>query len=265
MQAISLDLQVGATPVACTIYEPGLAWPQRSPSSANEHVDRGRQPLAAALAGRRDAWRGNGRSDRLRSRTTAHPNGSGRSCRPWRVPGRRPGWSARWYMRPWLPGAFPTEMWQLEQAQTGGSRDWATARARSFGLTDARQLGDAVRRSRALLQRFRAADLYAEMEAAERRLHEVPYSLEVEGGVDNGILDAIFVRDGAWTVVEFKTDDVRDEAGLEQAVVQRGLCRAEAALPGCGRALVGPAASVFAVPVELFGAGAGGNTETLSH
>ena len=62
------------------------------------------------------------------------------------------------------------------------------------------------------------------MEGAEILLHEVPYSLVVEAGVagagsgllESGIIDALYLRDGAWTIVEFKTDDIEDEAGLEQ-------------------------------------------------
>jgi len=89
---------------------------------------------------------------------------------------------------------------------------WATADARSCGLTDAGQLRDAVRRSRTLLRRYHDHSLFTEMDTAERRLHEVPYHLEREERVETGVVDALYLRDGIWTIVEFKTDRVRDDA-----------------------------------------------------
>jgi ATP-dependent exoDNAse (exonuclease V) beta subunit len=34
------------------------------------------------------------------------------------------------------------------------------------------------------------------------------------GQIDSGIIDALFERDGAWTIVEFKTDEVRKAGDL---------------------------------------------------
>ena len=48
--------------------------------------------------------------------------------------------------------------------------------ARSYGLMDQQQLTGAVRQSRRLLIRFQQHPLYTEMNAADQRLHEVPYS-----------------------------------------------------------------------------------------
>jgi len=89
---------------------------------------------------------------------------------------------------------------------------WAKARARGYGITDIRQLDDAARKSQGLLQRFRAHALFIEMDSAQRRLHEVPYSLMRDGHVESGVMDALYLRDDTWTIVEFKTDEVRDEA-----------------------------------------------------
>ena len=103
---------------------------------------------------------------------------------------------------------------------------WAEAHARSYGLTDARQLADAVHESAKLLRRFEEHPLHAEMAGAERRLHEVPYSL-VTGDlrIESGIIDALYLRaggstNGAWTIVEFKTDHVRDAATLERLLAE---------------------------------------------
>jgi ATP-dependent helicase/nuclease subunit A len=94
---------------------------------------------------------------------------------------------------------------------------WAEAQARSYGLTDARQLADAGRQARKLLLRFREHSLYAEMEGAERRLHEVPYSrINEEGLVESGIIDALYLHGRGWMIAEFKTDRIPDRAGLDR-------------------------------------------------
>jgi ATP-dependent exoDNAse (exonuclease V) beta subunit len=100
----------------------------------------------------------------------------------------------------------------------GGSAQfepWAEAVARTRGLTDPHQLADAVAKSRGLLLRFRAHPLHAEMATAARRLAELPYSrINEEGRVESGIIDALYLSDGAWTIVEFKTDKIGDQAAI---------------------------------------------------
>ena len=61
--------------------------------------------------------------------------------------------------------------------------------------------------------------LHAEMVAAERRLHEVPYSrLSEDGTLESGAIDALFRSDGRWVLVEFKTDWVEGQAHLERTL-----------------------------------------------
>jgi len=75
--------------------------------------------------------------------------------------------------------------------------------------------------SRKLLLRFEEHPLHAEIARAERRLHEVPYSLIAAAGcVESGIIDALYLRDGVWTIVEFKTDHVRDQAALDRLLAE---------------------------------------------
>ena len=59
--------------------------------------------------------------------------------------------------------------------------------------------------------------MFQDMTAADRRLHEVPYYLERDGAVDSGAMDALFLRDGVWTIVDFKTDELRDPGDIERA------------------------------------------------
>jgi ATP-dependent exoDNAse (exonuclease V) beta subunit len=103
------------------------------------------------------------------------------------------------------------------------------ARARGYGLIDRERLQDAVRETRLLLERFRRHALFAEMDTADRRLHEIPYDLlddpEGDGIPAHGIMDALYWRDGVWTVIDFKTDDLRGEADWDRVRRQKGYDR----------------------------------------
>jgi ATP-dependent helicase/nuclease subunit A len=94
---------------------------------------------------------------------------------------------------------------------------WAASEARSYGLTDEDQVRNSVRRAARILTRFQASTLYERMTQADRRLHEVPFSLlDAAGNVDNGVIDALFEDADGWTLVEFKTDRIQDRDGLER-------------------------------------------------
>jgi ATP-dependent helicase/nuclease subunit A len=204
---VKLELQVGETPVSCTIYEPGYIW---------EHAPRERalearlpQPLPPPLleplvAGEEHA------DSRTREGDRRPPR------RVWRVVPEvhRPSAPA------WVVGSLVHEALAAWRFPQNGFQAWVEARARQHGLADAPLLGDAARRTRQLLSRFRAHALYVEMDGAERRLHEVPYSRLVGGRVENGSIDALYLRDGTWTIVEFKTDELRDEAELEKLLAE---------------------------------------------
>ena len=87
------------------------------------------------------------------------------------------------------------------------------------------QLADAVRESAKLLRRFQEHPLHAEMAGAERRLHEVPYSLVTgDRRIESGIIDALYLRrrlhEWRWTIVEFKTDHIRDQAALDRLLAE---------------------------------------------
>jgi ATP-dependent exoDNAse (exonuclease V) beta subunit len=98
---------------------------------------------------------------------------------------------------------------------------WLGGRARAIGLVDRRQVAHAVRRTRRLLMQLRAHPLFRELATAQQRLHEVPYSLAAQGRLQTGQMDLLYRRDGTWTLVEFKTDEVRHAADV------KGLLRKE--------------------------------------
>lgn len=93
---------------------------------------------------------------------------------------------------------------------------WAGRQARHYGLTSLPQIIHTAVASKVLLRRFRAHPLSQRLEQAEQRWHEVPYTLLVDGQPETGLIDCLFREAGRWHLVEFKTDQVRDEAHLSQ-------------------------------------------------
>lgn len=71
----------------------------------------------------------------------------------------------------------------------------------------------ALTQSLTLLTRFRAAPLYQEITHADRRFHELPYSLTVRtrkghAYTQNGIIDLLMCKDETWTLIDFKSDAI---------------------------------------------------------
>ncbi len=214
-----LDCGVGASPVSCTIYGSGYvggtgeadrgtaARPQPSTHTGEPAVPLP-PPLLAAVE-----------AERVVEDSRAAVLSDDPGQRVWRVVPA----VARSRAPAWVVGKLVHEAlaaWRFPDDEGFFAR-WVVARARSYGLTDAQQLADASQRSRTLLGRFRQHPLYAQMTGASPRLHEVPYSRVTETGrVESGVIDALFQRDGNWTMVEFKTDHIRDAAGLDRLLME---------------------------------------------
>ena len=104
-----------------------------------------------------------------------------------------------------------------------GFKQWVKARAQSQGLTGDEQIADAINRVSMLLKRFEGHELYKTMESAERRLSEVPFDRVNAGGQPvHGIIDALFLKDGIWTIVEYKTDELKDEDDFNRVLYGEG-------------------------------------------
>ncbi len=197
-QAIALKLQAGNSPVACTIYEPDCSHTQAPGSKESipdstisfdprllEPISTGREEVDQRMADQE-------RTPPRRVWQVVH--GVEQAGVPPRVIGSLVHEAlAAWY--------FPDDDFDT----------WVRARARGYGITNLAILDAACLQTRMLLERFQKDDLYQQMEGAERRLHELPYSLEVKGEIERGIIDAIFLHDQVWTIVEFKTDRLSDE------------------------------------------------------
>jgi ATP-dependent helicase/nuclease subunit A len=209
-EPLHLDLTVGTTPVACALYGVGWTWTAHRSAATT-------QPETAVSL-----------PPPLLVPVAAEPvETDGRATEQERDPGQRVWRVVPTVARPrapaWVVGKLAHEAlaaWRFPGAD-GFFERWAAAHARSYGLTDARQLADAVRESGKLLRRFEEHPLHAEMAGATRRLHEVPYSLvAADGRVESGIIDALYLRADGWTIVEFKTDEVRDAAALERLLAE---------------------------------------------
>jgi len=203
---LSLELTIGASPVACAIYGPDWmaeGTPREAPAPPPEAAVQLPPPLLAPITSELAPMDG---------RTVEQERDPGQ--RVWRVVPAETALRAP----AWVVGKLVHEAiaaWRFPEADERFAR-WTEAQARSYGLTDPRQLADAGNKTRRLLLRFQAHSLYAEMAGAEQRMHEVPYSrINEDGQVESGVVDALYLRDGGWTIVEFKTDEIPDQTELE--------------------------------------------------
>ena len=89
---------------------------------------------------------------------------------------------------------------------------WADGQFRNAGLLDKTQIVDGMARAKRILTRFQTHWLYQTMASAAQRLHEVPYTIKVDGTVETGVIDALYLHENQWTIVEFKTDNIRSDA-----------------------------------------------------
>ena len=91
--------------------------------------------------------------------------------------------------------------------------------ALSHGLIDTGQRRRAIREAEKLLRRFREHDIYLEIDAAPERFHEVPYTRpHSTWGSDSGRIDLLYRMNGAWRLMDFKSDEIRDDDALTNAL-----------------------------------------------
>jgi len=206
-QVVQTEYSLGTATMRCTVHgpivPPDVAIPARDTSPAREV--RVPSPLLERITPQKEPV------DRRTQEQDQEP-----PQRVWRVvpATKRPRAPA------WVVGKIVHEALAAWRFPDATFARWTTARARGYGITDADQLRNAGRRAATLLKRFQNHPLSAEMDGAERRLHEVPYHLEQEGHPETGIVDALYIRGGIWTVVEFKTDRVRDDTEFD-ALIER--------------------------------------------
>ncbi|HZY41043.1 MAG TPA: 3'-5' exonuclease, partial [Anaerolineae bacterium] len=81
------------------------------------------------------------------------------------------------------------------------------------GLTDHAEIQATMNEARRLLWSFQAHPLHAEIDRAER-WHEVPYALPN----DTGVIDLLYRSSDTWTIVDFKTDEMRSIAEMRDTI-----------------------------------------------
>ena len=175
----------------------------------------------------------------------------------WRVaPHAESRWAPAWVIGKLVHAAIAAWCWPAN----GGFDLWCRAGARSCGLVDEPRIEDALHRTRRLLNQLRRHALYAEMASADERHHELPFTASV-AGAPAGQIDLLFRCGDAWTLVDFKTDRVRDDRGRELLLRERGyavqVARYAAAVqhylgvtPRCILCLLDDQGAVNAIPLE---------------
>jgi ATP-dependent exoDNAse (exonuclease V) beta subunit len=208
-RAHNYDLVVGDTPVACTVFEP--EYPVLLPAITALDQEEPAGHWSPILLDPIEA-------DRHQKDEQTQKKEQDPPLRVWRVIP-----AVQYPTAPaWIVGSLVHEALAVWRFPDSGFDQWVKARAREHGLADESRLGDAVNRTKKLLSRFQNHRLYVEMDTAERRLHELPYCRPAgRGGVEQGIIDALFLKDGSWTVVEYKTDRLRDAADLNQLLEEK--------------------------------------------
>lgn len=103
-----------------------------------------------------------------------------------------------------------------------GFTDFLRPFALESGSTSEQEIENAIREAGKLMKRFQAEALYTELNQAER-YHEVPYSIEVDGEIDSGIIDLLARSAPAapWKIVDFKTDSLRSDVDMQAQIVRK--------------------------------------------
>jgi ATP-dependent helicase/nuclease subunit A len=200
-------LDAGGAPVSCTLYPEEavlFAWQAQSPPGQPVALPE-ELPLLRSLV-----------PEVVTTDAEAAAQQRDPPRRAWRVvPDSERVWAPSWIVGEIVHRAL--ERWAFPGGKGRAFEGWAEAEARRCGLVDAGEIDDAARRAARIVFRFQATELYAEMDAAAVRMHEVPYSVcDEEGRVEHGVIDALYRDDRGWALVEFKTDRIRSAAMLEE-------------------------------------------------
>ena len=91
--------------------------------------------------------------------------------------------------------------------------------ALAHGLIEPGQRERAIRDAEKLLGRFREHNVYLEIDAASERMHEIPYTRpHSTWGSDSGRIDLLYRVNQVWHLMDFKSDEIRDDDDLANAL-----------------------------------------------
>jgi len=88
------------------------------------------------------------------------------------------------------------------------------------GLAAQAQREQAVAKAVMLLERLKADGLYAAIDSADERYHELPYSSMVNGYPQTGYIDLLYRDGGGWHVIDFKTDAIGSKWERDKLVAE---------------------------------------------
>ena len=108
--------------------------------------------------------------------------------------------------------------WRPGQGNTSALRTHIVDSLWASGIRDSRRRDALLRQARAMVARFEGSALCARMRAADRLLFEVPFIQRHRDCLIQGSID-LMLRDAAgnWTLVDYKTTDLGDGAGMAAA------------------------------------------------
>ena len=91
--------------------------------------------------------------------------------------------------------------------------------ALAHGLIEPGQRERAIRDAEKLLGRFREHNVYLEIDSASERMHEIPYTCpHPTWGSDSGRIDLLYRVNDVWYLLDFKSDEIRNDDDLANAL-----------------------------------------------
>jgi ATP-dependent helicase/nuclease subunit A len=78
--------------------------------------------------------------------------------------------------------------------------------ARSLGIGNVSSAEDAARKAARLIGNLKATPLYDQIQLADRRLPEVPFTLTTNQGILHGVIDLLFENDDGWHLIDWKSE-----------------------------------------------------------
>ena len=146
--------------------------------------------------------------------------------RVWRIlppEGETWAWAPSWIVGKLVHRAIELQRFPDHQAFI----PWLEASARSLGLSDDRMLHNARQRVQRLLNQLRKSSIWREIQMADQRLFEAPFAYQdpEEKRVHRGAIDLIYRHGDVWTIIDFKTDRVRDREAMMAVIQAKGYDR----------------------------------------
>lgn len=88
-----------------------------------------------------------------------------------------------------------------------------------LGLAAADTRKDLILRAVDLLKRLQEDPFWQELDKASQRYHELPYTYQVNGMLDNRIIDLLYQDATGWHIIDFKTDPIHSSANEEALIL----------------------------------------------